>query len=230
MILIVFSWWIFLHLHGGIDHTEDEDEGSNVEGVDDGVWDDAFRSHVADANGCEDEGEEVACQRTCIAEERLDGIGKSLLTLVHHITHHHLEGLHGHVDGGVEEHEREESEGHRCTSRHAEGASVGQHAHDEHSHQRTNEEVRNATAKTCPSAVAPCSHERLDNDAHERWQNPEVTEVVRICTQRGEDARDVGRLQGVGYLHSKEAKTDVEQFDEGLIRNLFHLLIIFLPF
>ena len=44
---------------------------------------------------------------TSITQERLDRVSLTLLFLVHHVAHHHLEWLHGHVDTGIEQHQHQ---------------------------------------------------------------------------------------------------------------------------
>ena len=50
---------------------------------------------------------------------------------------------------------------------------------------------------------------------------------MRVGTKRREDARDIGTLQGVSYLHAKEAETEIPQFPKRQIRFLFHNYILF---
>ncbi len=214
VVLVVEFRWIFLHLCGGVEDAKDEDGCSDVEGIDDGIGDDSFGCRVADADGCEDEWEEITDEAACIAEEGLDAVGESFLLLVDHVADHHLEWLHGHVDGGVEEHEGDESEDHCRSYGHAEGTSVGQKAHDEDGDKGSDEEVRNAAAEACPRAVGEGADDGLHDDAHEWWENPEVAEAVGVGSEGGEDAADVGALECVCYLHAKESETDVPEFPE----------------
>ena len=213
---------IFLHLHGGVDDAEDEDGRADVEGVDDRVGYHSLGGDVADAEGGEGEGEEVARQASGVAQEALYGIGQAFLFLIDHVAHHHLEGLHRHVDAGVQQHQGYQSEHHRRTHRHAEAAGVGQHAHHEHGHRCSHEEVRYAPPEAAPRAVAEHADEGLHDDAHQRGQYPEVTQAVRIGAQRGENAADIGALQGVGYLYAEEAEADVPQLPETFIGYFFH--------
>ena len=103
---------VLLDVHRGIDHAEYQDGCADVEGVDDGVGDDALWGCVLHAQEGEDVGEEITHQRAGVAEERLDTVGQTLLADVHHVAHHHLKGLHGDVDRGVEEHERHQTKQH----------------------------------------------------------------------------------------------------------------------
>ena len=213
---------IFLHLQRGVDDAEDEDGRADVEGVNHRVGYHPLGRDVADAYGGEDEGEEVACQAPGVAQEALYGVGQSFLFLIDHVAHHHLEGLHGHVDAGVQQHQRNQSEDHRRAHRHAEAARVGQHAHDEHGHRGPHEEVGYAPSEAAPRPVAEHADERLHDDAHQRGQYPEVTQTVWVGAQRGEDAADVGALQGVGYLYAEEAEADVPQLPETMVGYFFH--------
>ena len=78
--------------------------------------------------------------------------------------------------------------------------------------QGTHKQVRDAASETGPGTVAKCTDDGLYDDSCQRRQNPEVTQVVRVCSKGGEDTADVGTLQGVGNLYAKESETDVPQF------------------
>ena len=67
---------------------------------------------VCKANPGEEDGEKVPHQGTGVAKEALDGVGLGFLFLVYHVSNHHLERLHGHIDGGVKENEGEKAEPH----------------------------------------------------------------------------------------------------------------------
>ena len=69
----------------------------------------SLRREVAYAYGGESDGGEIAYQTAGIAQEALDGIGKSFLTLVYLVADKHLERLHGHIDGCVKKHQRDKS-------------------------------------------------------------------------------------------------------------------------
>ena len=203
-----------LHLQCGVDDAEDEYSGADVERIDYGVGYDALLSLVGYADGCEEIGEEVAHDRSGVAEERLYGVGERLLLLVNHVAHEHLERLHRHVDARVEEHQRDEAEHHCRADRHAERTGVWQQAHHGYSHRCADEEIGNAASEATPCAVAECADDGLHEDAHERWQYPEVAEAMRVGTKCGEDARDVSALQGVRNLYAEESETEVPQFPE----------------
>ena len=125
MVFSIFCRGHLLHFDTGVDDAENEDGSTDVEGVDDRVGDDALRCRVADAHVGEEEGEKVAYEAACVAQETLDGVGQTLLFFIYHVAHHHFKGLHGHVDGGVEEHEGNESEYHGRADLHAEAAGIG---------------------------------------------------------------------------------------------------------
>ena len=96
---------IFLYLQRGVNNAKDKDGRADVEGVDDRIWYHPLGRDVADAYGREDEREEVTRQASGVAQETLYGIGQPLLFLVHQVAYHHLEGLHGHVDACVQQHQ-----------------------------------------------------------------------------------------------------------------------------
>ena len=62
MILSIFLRRHLLHLHCGVDDTEDEDGCTDIERVDDGVGHNALGSHIADTEEGEEEREHVAYQ------------------------------------------------------------------------------------------------------------------------------------------------------------------------
>ena len=213
----------------GVDDTQDEDGGAHIEGPLHAVGHNALGSHIGNTDGGEQEREDVAHQRACIAQERLDRVGFGLLFLVDHVAHHHLEGLHGHVDARVKEHEGNQAEGHGAGNGQAERAGIGQQAHHDDGCQGTNQQIGDAAAPAAhPRLVAEVAHQRLHHHAHERRQNPEITQVVRVGAQGREDAADVCALQCIGDLHPKETKTDVPQLVEFQIRfSLHHSCYIF---
>ena len=210
----VFLRGHFLHLHRGVDDAEDEDGGADVERPDDRVRYDALRGGVLQAHPGEEEGEEVAHEASGVAQETLDGVGQSLLLFVHHVAHHHLERLHGHINRGVEKHQCEEAEHHGGADAHAETARVGQEAHHQHGDERPDEQVGDAPSEAAPRLVAGRSHEGLHQDARQRGQYPEIAQTVRIGAKGGEYPADVGTLQGVGYLYAEETEADVPQLPE----------------
>ena len=101
-----------LHLGEGEQHAQDEQRGTRVEAPLHRVGHHTLGGGVAQPYPREEDGEQIAEQRAGVAEERLYRVGRGLLLLVHHVAHHHLERLHGHVDAGVEEDEREQPEPH----------------------------------------------------------------------------------------------------------------------
>ena len=73
-------------------------------------------------------------------------------------------------------------------------------------------------------AVRPFADERLDYHAHERRQNPEKTQLVRIGAKGGEDTADIGALQRVGNLNPEKAEAQVEHLGEGQVAFVGHFL------
>ena len=230
VILRIGAGFPFANLDGGVEHTEDEDEGSDVEGVDDGVGYNTLFGSVTDANPCKEVREHEAYDASGVAEEGLYGIGQFLLPLIYHVSYEHLEGLHGHIDGSVEEHEHEESEEHRC--RHGspyfcgvvemQTSGIREQAHYGHRYGSSEEEIGYAASPTGPCAVAVFSDKGLHNHSHKRGKNPEEGKGVGVGTEGGEDARDVRTLQGVGNLYAEESETEVPKPPEFHVRFLFH--------
>ncbi len=203
---------VFTHMHRGVDDAQDEDGRANVERPFNRVGYLARGGHVGNADGGKQIGEHITHQRTGVAEEALNAVGLGLLALVHHVAHHHLERLHGHIDARVEEHQGHQAECHGRGHGEPKRPGVGQQAHHQHCHKRARQQVGDAPAKPShPRLVAAVTHQRLYNHAHQRRQNPEVTQVVRVGAQCGKDAADVGTLQGVGNLHAKKTCADVPQ-------------------
>ena len=175
VILAVLLRVPLLDLHRGVDDTEDEDGSTDIERPDDRVWHDTLRSHVTQADGCEDEWEEESDDTTRIAQERLDRVGFGLLLLVHHVAHKHLKRLHRHINTCVKQHEGYQAKDEGSTNSHSERAGIGQQAHDGHRHEGTYKQIRNTTAKACPCLIAQCSDNRLHKDTHKRWEDPKET-------------------------------------------------------
>ena len=65
----------------------------------------ALRGYVADTDPCKDEREQETYEAARITQETLDGVGEAFLLFVHHVAYHHLEWLHRHIDGGIQEHQ-----------------------------------------------------------------------------------------------------------------------------
>ena len=71
---------------------------------------DAFGSNVFQTDPSKDEREQESRDTTGITQERLDGISLTLLILVDHVSHHHLEWLHSHVDASIKQHQHQQTE------------------------------------------------------------------------------------------------------------------------
>lgn len=78
---------------------------ADVERIDDRVGNNTFGSNITDADGGKNKREKISCQTAGITEKTLNGVSQSFLFFIHHIAHHHLEGLHGHIDRGIKEHQ-----------------------------------------------------------------------------------------------------------------------------
>ena len=71
-----------------------------------------------------------------------------------------------------------------------------------------------AATKTTPGLVTQCADNRLYKDSHQWRENPEITQVVWISTQRCKDSGDVGALKSVGNLYSEESEAQVPELPE----------------
>ena len=202
----------FLHTEEGVHHAEDEDDGAHIEAVDDAVRHHAFRGRVGNAYPGEEDGEKIAHQGTGVTKEALDAVGLRFLFLVHHFAHHHLEGLHGYIDGSIQENEGEQAEPHgHVQSQEQPGAElqgpcIGQEQHHQHGDDGAHQQIGLATAHLAPGTVRIFADQRLHDHSHQRGKDPEEGELMRIGPQRCKDAADIGALQGVGNLHPEIAE------------------------
>ena len=83
-----------------------------------------------------------------------------------------------------------------------------------------------AAAHPAPGAVGPLADEGLDDHAHQRGQDPEETELVRVGTERSEDAADIGTLQGIGDLHSEKSEAEIPHLPESELFAWLHASVI----
>ena len=102
------------------------------------------------------------------------------------------------------------------------GSCVRQEQHHQDGDESADDEVRLAPSHPGPGAVGPFADEGLDYHAHEGRKYPEETELVRVGTERGEYAADVGALQGVGNLYSEETEAQVEHLPESKLFPIGH--------
>ena len=168
MVLGIKLGRIFLNLSRRIDYTQYKDGGTYIKRVDYRIRNYSFRCYVADSNGSKQEWEDISGQATCIAQETLDGVGQPFLLFVHHIAYHHLERLHGHVDGSVEEHQRHQTKYHGGSYRHPETTGIRQKTHYGNGYQSPYKQIRYSASESCPSAVAHGSDDGLDDDSCQR--------------------------------------------------------------
>ena len=102
-----------LHRTEGIERAEDKNRRARVERPFHRIGNDTLRGLIGDADPGKENRKEVTYHRSGVTERGLNCIGCTLLLLVDHIAHHHLEGLHGDVDTRIKEHEAEQAEPHR---------------------------------------------------------------------------------------------------------------------
>ena len=192
-----------------LEHTEDKDSGTDVERPSYSIWNLTLRSHALNAKPSEDVWEEIAHERTSVAQEALDRVCLGLLLVVNHIADHHLERLHRHIDRGIEEHKHNGTKGERRLNDHIETTRIWQERHNDNGNQSTHIEVRLTATPLAPGFVAHRADDRLYDHTHQRRQYPEETKGVGISTQCRKDAADVCTLQSVGNLHAKESETQI---------------------
>ena len=219
----------FPHLDEGVHHTGYEDGGTHVEGSLHRIRHHSLGSFVGYAYPGEEDGQEIAHEASGVAEEALDGISLGLLFFGDHVSNHHLEGLHGHVDAGIQEDEAEQAEPHRGVESEQDvcggeiqAACVGQEAHHQHGDDRAYQQIGLAAAEAAPGTVGPFADERLDQHAHERGQYPEERQLVRIGSQGGEDPAYIGALKCIGDLDSEETEAQIDHLHETQFRLMFH--------
>ena len=80
---------------------------------------------------CQYYGAYITYNAAGIAQERLYRICQTFLFFVYKITHEHLERLHCHVYGRVQEHEHNQAEDYSRAHRQTQRPGVGQEAHDD---------------------------------------------------------------------------------------------------
>ena len=210
-----------LDFQEGIQHAENQDGRAHIEGGDHRRGDDAFRRFIRDTDPGEGNRQEVTHKAAPVAEETLDGVSLGLLLLADHVADHHLEGLHRDIDAGIEEDQRKQAEPHRHVQaqedpgREMEASGIGQQDHHQHGNQGADNQVGLAPAHPAPGAVAPGADQRLDDQAHQRRQDPEETQLVGIRAEGGENPGNIGALKSVSNLHAEESETQIPHLPEG---------------
>ena len=137
VIFVVELRRIFLYRQCGVDDTEDEDGCTTIEGINHRVGHLSLFCCVAHCQPSENYGEKISHKTTCIAEERLNGVSRWFLFFVHHVAHHHFEGLHSNVDTRVEKHERYQPENHSHSHAHTKTSGIRKKAHHQNSDEST---------------------------------------------------------------------------------------------
>ena len=115
----------FANMCHGIDNTKNQDNGAGIETIDDRMGHFSQRCRIGYPDGGQKEGEKESNKASGIAQKALYGVCLCLLALIYHIAHQHLKGLHGHVDRGVHQHQREEGKRHGVGGRYAYITGIG---------------------------------------------------------------------------------------------------------
>ena len=206
-----------LDIEASVENAEDKDSGAAVEAPDNGIRHHAFRCGVGNANPSEENREEITEEAACIAQEALGAVRLGLLLLADHVAHHHLERLHRHIDGGVEEDEAEQAKPHRAVESEegislaeVEAARIRKQQHHQHGNYGSYQKIWLAPSQTAPGLVRPLADKGLDNHTHQRREYPKEAQLVRICTESRKDAGNVRRLQGIRYLYAEKSEVQIE--------------------
>ena len=234
MELRIFGRIHLLHGKEGVEHAKYEYGGSDIETPLDRIRNHTRIGGVPDTQPGEEDREEIAHQASGVAEEALYGICSTFLFLVDHIAHHHLERLHRHIDGGIEEHQRKNAEPHRSIEteqqpacREIETSRVRQQGHYYHGYHRAYEQIRLAAAHPAPPGpVGPLAYERLNEHTHKRRKYPEIAETVGIRAKRGENPAYVCTLQRICNLDAEKPETQVHKLSERKTSFCGHILVI----
>ena len=220
MELSIFLRIHLLDLHEGVQDTDDKDGGAAVETPDHGRRNLALRGDVRDPDPSEENREEIANKASGIAQQRLNGICLGLLLLSHHVTDHHLEWLHRHIDRGVQEYQGKQAKPHRPVKSEEqlggeiEASGIGQESHHQHSNDSPDKEIGLSSTHLAPGPVGILPDQGLDDHSHQRRKDPKETELMGVSSKGSEDTADVSALEGVRYLHAKEPEAQVPHVPE----------------
>mgnify|MGYP000056746179 CR=1 FL=1 len=187
---------------------------TDIERPDDRIRNHTLLSIILDTEEGKEEWEDISGYRTGIAEETLDRVSLCLLFFIYHIAYQHLERLHRHVDARIEEHQRYQSEEHRTAHGQSERTGIREQAHYQDGNRSTHKEIRDAATEAAPRLITQRAHDRLNQDSHQRRENPEITQTVRVSAQSGKDAGNVGALKCVCNLHAKKTEAQVPELPE----------------
>ena len=177
----------------GVERAEDENRCAGIEGPFHRIRNNTLGSGIGNSDPGKEDREEVTYDRTGVTESRLDGVCRTLLLLVDHIADHHFEGLHGDIDGGIQEHEAEQAEPHRRIEAEEEGLREGevtcirQKEHHRDRDERAHEQIGFTTPETRPGLVTVLTDQRLHDHTHQRREYPEETQRVGVSTQSGKN-------------------------------------------
>ena len=220
MELSIFLRIHLLDLHEGVQDTDDKDGGAAVETPDHGRRNLALRGDVCDPDPSEENREEIANKASGIAQQRLNGICLGLLLLSHHVTDHHLEWLHRHIDRGVQEYQGKQAKPHRPVKSEEqlggeiEASGIGQESHHQHSNDSPDKEIGLSSTHLAPGPVGILPDQGLDDHSHQRRKDPKETELMGVSSKGSEDTADVSALEGVRYLHAEEPEAQVPHVPE----------------
>ena len=143
-------------------------------------------------------------------EEALHGEAAGALVLGQEVGHESAEGLHAHVDGGVQDPEQ--------AGRHPEGRGVGHEEERGGAEQGPGQEVGAPSSQPAPGAVAHAADDGLDEQTGEGRGEPEHRDLVRGGAQVLVDGAHVRHLQAPPELDAQEAEAHVPDLPEAQSR------------
>lgn len=211
----------FLDLKESKEHAEDEYRGAAIETPFDRIGDDSLGGCIGNTNPREENREKITDKASGIAEETLCAVCLRFLLLAHHIAYHHLEWLHGDIDGSVKEYETEESEPHRGIKSEEyirlaqiQTSCIGKQKHHEHCDNGADKKIGLTPAEAAPCTIGPFADEGLYYHAHQRRKYPEKAQLVRVRSEGREYAGNVCALKRIGNLDSEKAEVEIEYLAE----------------
>src|SRR6202000_1755967 len=120
-------------------------------------------------------------------EEALHGESTGTLTFGEEVCYKRAEGLHAHVNGGVENPEH--------AGGHPERSGVRHEDQHERAEDGAGEEIRTAAAETSPGVIAGVADEGLDDEAREGCGEPKDGNLIGPCAQVLIDGAHVRHLK-----------------------------------
>ena len=136
----------------------------------------------------------------------LEGEASAVLFLWEHIYHKGPEGLHGDVDGRIQDPQQARS--------HPQSRTLGHEKQRHRSEQGPHQEIGAAAAERRPGAVRPISNNGLNQQTGHRGREPEHGNFIGFRSEGFVNGTHVGHLEGPAKLDPQKAKTHVPNLPE----------------